>query len=102
MPGFGMTRGQFFCDAKAFKDHASFGHTDSRHGLCGGVAFQQFWQFVRVKSGGLGLDRDAEGIKQQPAAQGPTGIRAVADRKVIGHVALRFSGRLGEGRRAEK
>jgi hypothetical protein len=64
-----VAAGQFFGDGKAFAHHRAPGGAHRRHGARGEEPFQQAWQFIGVKPGAVGFDRQAEGIEQKPSAQ---------------------------------
>ena len=90
-PGLGVAGGQFLGNGDGFGDHCAIGRAHGGRGLGGEIAFQQIWQFIGVKPGGVGFHRNPESIEQKPAAQAPRGIGAVADHKVIGHVCCPFA-----------
>lgn len=83
--GRGVAGGQFLGDGDGFGDDGTLGRAH-RGGSAGGVEIlEQRGQFVGVEPGGEGADGDAEGVEEEPAAQAPAGIGAVADHEVIGH-----------------
>ena len=83
-PRLRVAAGQFLGDGQAFRHHGPFGCAHHRNRAGGKEPFQQARQVIGIKPGALHPDRQAEGIEQQPAAQRPAGIGAVAYGKVIG------------------
>ena len=97
---FGVARSEFFGDGDGFGHDHAVGRAHSGGGFGGVKLLEKIGKFIALKAGGVQFDGDVEGIEQQPSAQAPTGIGAVADHEVIGHCRLRVwvGRRLGDAR----
>ena len=84
-PRFWVARGQFFRNRDGFRHHHPIGRAHRGGGFGGGIIAQHIGQLVAIKSRQMGFDGNAKGVKQQPAAQRPTGIGAIPNHKIIGH-----------------
>ena len=85
-----VAAGQFLGNGEAFGHHGAIAAQQRRGSAGRGEITQQKRQFIGVEPGGPDLYRNAKGIEQQPAAQRPAGIAAVADGECIGHQILQF------------
>ncbi|OIQ74202.1 RNA polymerase sigma factor RpoH [mine drainage metagenome] len=84
-PCLGVTAGQFLRHGQSVRHNNPLGGFHRRHGPRRGIACQQLWQLIGVKPRAVAAHWQAEGVEQQPAAQRPAGIGAVANGKIIGH-----------------
>ena len=84
----GVAGGKLLGDGDGFGDDIPLGGAHGGGGFCRVEPFEKVGKFIGIQARKLGLDGNAKGIKQQPAAQGPRGIGAVADDKIVGHGSL--------------
>ncbi len=83
--GIRVAFGQRFGDGNGFADHLAVGQTHRRHLPRRGIAGEHLIEVIGVEDAGFDFDGNPEFLEQQPAAQRPAGIGAVADGEIIGH-----------------
>ncbi len=91
-PGVWMAAGQFLGNGKGLADQRAVGGAQGRDGARGGEFGKLVGDRSLVEIDQTGGDGNAEAVEEKPAAQGPAGIGAVADEKLLSHgVRLGFA-----------